>query len=819
MKSSKVLICIIFAGILFPAFASSWIISPSVTGKVKNKPSQKVTWTDSGITLTPAEVRAKSLQTAVKVVAEGVVLLKNDNNTLPLKATNSTFRVNVFGASSLDPEFAGGGGADITVPCLGFYEGLAKAGIEYNKELHQAYNDWYSKYKAESPYAGGIIGDEGSSIWDLSDAGALNAEWNIITDTYNSDGSLRVPKMDAAILGRAKNYSDAAVVFLTRKGSEGNDLKISELTLVEPEAALLSWVTANFQDVIVVFNTCNIMSMGWLDGKGDDQDISFSAYRYGIDSGKKRRSFMGESIIYDYVTVKYDQPHKYHIGNINSAMIIWSPGAEGMLSVAEILKGSVNPSGRLIDAVAHDLSTNPAYENFGNYTYEDDSKYTYVAYEEGIYVGYQYYETFAPEKVLYSLGHGLSYSDFAWDVTGYKPGTNKYGENSVEVSVRVTNKGPYPGKDVVELYYSQPFYNDGKYGIEKSLVNLGAFKKTSLLAVGESETVKLMLNIRDMASWSTVAGCYVLEGGKYSIEIATDASDARRLYFTPDERVIILNVASDEKAGLNLKYGKFKNPSVDPACIKYDPVEYNGKKMYAVRYTSDEVTGTKYRNWFEDCTGTTEVNAKYLARRDVDGIPSVKPGTYPRSPEKDEFVTSVIKNNKKYASYSALTYWANDLNDLKEVVGEGNYKKLTAGVSQGIVYRNQAGKADIYTIQEMYADIRNGIMEDECWNRFLDQLSFYEMLHVNDGCGFQFPPLEQYGVYWSWGNDGAAQVGPLRVRMGRQNPARDTTYIATGFPSGTCLCATWNPEVAYEMGFAQGYEAYLLGHSALYAPD
>lgn len=815
MKKS---VLIQFAAVMMAVLAFSWAILPSGSAKPDDQPVRKTTWSESGITLSPDQVKAKSVETARKVAAEGVVLLKNDNNTLPLKAKNGSYKVNVFGASSLDPEFAGGGGADITVPCLGFYEGLSKAGIEYNKELHQAYSEWYEKFKTESPYAGGIVGDEGSAIWDLSDAGALNAEWNIAADTYNSDGSVRVPKMDGAILERARNFSDAAIVFLTRKGSEGNDLKVSELTLVEPEAALISWVTANFSDVIVVFNTCNLMSMGWLDGKGDDQDISFTAYRYGIDSGKRRRSFMGESIIYDYVTVKYDTPHTYRIGDINSAMIIWSPGAEGMLSVAEILKGSINPSGRLIDAVAHDLSTNPAYENFGNHTYEDDSKVTYLAYEEGIYVGYQYYETFAPDKVLYSLGHGLSYSDFDWDVTGYRLGTNKYGENTVEVSVKVTNKGPYPGKDVVELYYSQPFYNDGKYGIEKSLVNLGAFQKTSLLDAGQSEEVKLVLNVRDMASWSTVAGCYILEGGRYTIEIATDASDARKLYFKPDDRVITLNVASGMKADLKLKNGKFSNPHADPACIKYDPVVYGGKKMYAVRYTSDEVTGTKYRNWFGDCSGRAEVNAVYMARQDAGGVPTVKPGTYPQSPEKDAYVTSVIKNNPKFSSYSELTYWANDLNDLKEVVGEQNYKKLASPVAQGVVYRDNAGKPDMYTIQEMFGDIGAGKNEDDCWNRFLDQLSFYEMLHINDGCGFQFPPLEQYGVYWSWGNDGAAQVGPLRISMGRKNPARVPDYKVTGFPSGTCLCATWSPEVAYEMGFAQGYEAYLLGHSALYAP-
>jgi beta-glucosidase len=780
--------------------------------------TDKATWSESGIKLTSAEVKANSLAAAVKVVGEGIVLLKNEKGTLPLKAGNGSIKVNVFGTSSVDPEFAGGGGADITVPCQGFYEALAKAGIEYNKELYQAYTDWYAKYKNESPYAGGIVGDDGSSIWDLSDAGALNAEWNITHDTYNADGTLRITGMEKELLKRAESYSDAAIVFLTRKGSEGNDLKINELTLVEPEAALLEYVTANYKNVIVIFNTCNLMTMGWLDGVGDDQNISFGAYRYGVDTGERRRSFMGESIVYKQVAVNYDKPHAYHIGECNSAMVIWSPGAEGMTALAYVLKGKVNPSGRLVDAIAYDLKTNPVYENIGNYIYDDDSKYTFVTYEEGIYVGYQYYETFAPKQVMYSFGHGLSYSDFEWKITSYKPGINSNGENTVEVSVKVTNKGPYAGKDVVELYYSQPFYNEGVYKVEKSLINLGAYEKTSLLGVGKSETVKLILNVRDMASYSTVAGCYVLEGGKYVLEIANDAANARELYDAAKGMIVTLNIASDGKSNLRLGNGDFKNPTIDPTCIKYDPIEYNGKKMFAVRYTSDEVTGTKYKNLFQDCSGAAEVNAKYMSRYDVNGVPTVKSGTYPQPPEKDDYFASVTRNNKKYASYSDLTYWANDLEDMKAVVGEDKFRGLTADVSQGVIYHDRDGKIDIYSIQEMFADVKNGKNEDECWNRFLDQLSFYDMLHINDGCGFQFPALEQYGVFWSWGNDGAAQVGPLRISMGRKNPPRDINYVATGFPSGTCLCATWNPEMAYEMGFAQGYEAYYLGHSALYAP-
>lgn len=779
-----------------------------------------LTWSESDITLSSSEIKANSLKTAVNVAGEGIVLLKNENESLPLKAGNGAIKVNVFGTSSLEPEFAGGGGADISVECLGFYEALEHAGIEYNKSLYEAYSDWYEKYKNETPYAGGVVGDDGAAIWDLTNAGALQAEWNITNDLYDDKGNVRIARMDEDILKRAEEYSGTAIVFLTRKGSEGGDLGIDILTIVESEAALLEYVTTRYDNVVVIFNTCNLMNMSWLDGIGDDQIISFGSYSYG---GSAPRGMFGgprrnTAEAPPRVTITYETPHTYNIGECNSAMVIWSPGAEGMAAVADILKGETNPSGRLVDIIAKDLSTNPTYENYGNYTYDDGSRVTYIAYEEGIYVGYQYYETFAPREVMFGFGHGLSYSDFDWKITGYKLGTNYHGENTVEVRVKVTNRGPFPGKDVVELYYTQPFYNNSTYAVQKSLINLGAFVKTSLLEVGESETVNLTLNVRDMASYSTVSECYVLEGGEYIIEIARNSSDARDLYDAPDDMVITLNIASDEESDLNLDVDDFKNSKVDPTCIDPEPMEYNGKNMYAVLYTSDEVTGTKYKNLFQDCYGVNEVNATYMERYDVDGVPTVKEGTYPESPDKDDYFTSVIANNDKYNSYSEITYWAEDLNDLRAVVGEEDYEKLTSNVSQGVVYYDNDGNIDIYTIQEMWADVKSGMDEDECWGKFLDQLSFYEMLHVNDGCGFQFPALEQYGIYWSWGRDGAAQVGPGSGGFGGRGAERDTSYVATGFPSGTCMCATWNTDMAYAMGYSQGLEAYLLGHSALYAP-
>lgn len=770
-------------------------------------------WSEDGITLTSEEVKAQSLQTTYNVAAEGIVLLKNDNGALPLAADeNGELKVNVFGAASIDPEFAGGGGADITIDCLGFYEALDQAGISYNQELYQAYADWYEKYQNETPYAGGVVGDEGSSIWDLSDAGSMRAEWNILQDTYNVDNTLRIAKMDEQILRNAEEYSQTAIIFLSRGGSEGNDLSIDELNLVEAEAAVLSYATSHYAHVIVIANTCNPMDLSFLDGEGEDQTYTYGAYSYGVPTASSPSFFGGINYEYTQVTVDYEEPHSYTIGACDSALVTWAMGSEGMAAVADILKGEINPSGRLNDTYAYDLNTNPAYKNFGTNTYSDNENQYYLAYEEGIYVGYAYYETFAPEEVMYPFGYGLSYTSFDWQITGQEMGKNQYGEDTIDVTVQVTNTGDRAGKDVVELYYSQPFYNDSAYHVQKALVNLGAFAKSDLLQPGESQELTLTLNVRDMASWSDNAECYVLEAGNYKLEIARDAGNARELYWAEDSDMVLrVNILSGEEADISIAADSLSNPDADASSILYDEA--------AVLYTSDEATGTKYKRLFEGIEGYEEVGAVYMEREDVDGIPTVKEGTFPTSPEESDYQTSVL-NNPKYESYEEASYWADDLATLKEVVGTEKFEELSVMPKSAVVYYDEEGNVDNYTIQEMYADIENGVLtEDEAWTKFLDQLSLYEMLHVCCGCEFQFPALEQYGVYWSWGNDGAAQVGMGSVSMGKEpNPKRDEDYPVTGFPTGTCLSATWNTQLALEMGIAQGYEAYLLGHSALYAP-
>ncbi|MBQ6540239.1 MAG: glycoside hydrolase family 3 C-terminal domain-containing protein, partial [Oscillospiraceae bacterium] len=292
------------------------------------------TWSKDLVTKSPEEAKEYSIATSVEVGEEGVVLLKNDNNVLPLEGK----KVNVFGASSVDPVYDGGGGGAVSGTKVDFYQALEEAGVEYNTELCQAYRDWYAQYSGETPYAGGVVGDEGSAIWDLSNSGVMKAQWNIMKDVLNQDGTLRVPKMDPQILRNAEEYSETAIVYIARKGSEGNDIKESELEITEAEASVLAYATANYDNVIVIFNICNMMEMGWLEG---GKTFTFNSYAYGEVTGSGRNKKVTT------YTVQYDEPQSYTIGESDSALMIFAPGCYGMTGVGKVLKGTSNPSGRL----------------------------------------------------------------------------------------------------------------------------------------------------------------------------------------------------------------------------------------------------------------------------------------------------------------------------------------------------------------------------------------------------------------------------------------------------------------------------------------
>ncbi len=470
-----------------------------------------------GETLITDATAANSKSVANQIQAEGTVLIKNEDNVLPLK----TKKVNVFGAASCSLAFAGaaGSGAVRADDAMGFYDALEGAGIAYNEDIYNIYAEFTGAQDE-----GGFLDFAGTVIEQFFSGGKAEMPISNISDKMMKD---------------AVKYSKTAVVVIGRVGTEMKDFDIDGLKLTSEEKAMLDKVCAEFSDVIVVFNISNVMDMSWLD---------------------------------DYDSIK-------------GALIMWLPGEVATESVGKILSGAINPSGKLVDTIAYDLESHPANMNFGGYTYNGVSgipKY-FVNYSEGIYVGYRYFETFAPEEVMYPFGFGLSYTNFKWDVKSFVADAE-----DITVKVEVKNTGKVAGKDVVQLYFSAPYY---KNGIEKSAIELAAYKKTKLLSPGQSELLTLTFKVEDMASYDAEKNeAWVLDAGNYKIRVAHDIRTFEKTY--------------------NYKVGK------------------------TVVYKTDTASGHKVENLFEFAEG----DITYMSRADVDG-------TYPTEPQNYDATQEVLQSD------------------------------------------------------------------------------------------------------------------------------------------------------------------------------
>ncbi|MBM7650960.1 glycoside hydrolase family 3 N-terminal domain-containing protein [Neobacillus cucumis] len=483
---------------------------------------KKTVYASSGNLETPA-TKAAASKVAKQIEDEGIVLLKNVKNTLPLKAPNKKgIKVNVFGTGTIDPFYGGGGsGAIKSDNIVSFYNSLDAAGISYNSNLHEKYNNWYAEHKTD----GTSSGEGGATGMFLSSA--AHAEMPM-TEISGSDWQ------------SYQDYSDTAVVMISRSGSEGSDLKKNDLKLQQNEAAMLSKVTANFKNVIVLLNISNTLEMGWL---SQDETLTYSNSN-GIQT---ITTALGDS---SKTSTTNAPAYFIDSSKITSAAIIWSPGEVGMKSVGEVLTGAVNPSGKLADTVAYDVESAPSYQNFGDYAYADNAnsarKYFHVDYKEGIYVGYRYYETFGKQKeVQYPFGYGLSYTNFSQHVVSFDQN-----HDTITLQVKVRNTGNTAGKDVVEVYYSAPW----KAGqVEKSSIDLAAYAKTKELQPGEAQTLTIQYATTDMASYDKNEGdgAYVMDTGKYEIMIGSDVEHTTSVgsYNLAKKRVL----DKDNKTGTTIK--------------------------------------------------------------------------------------------------------------------------------------------------------------------------------------------------------------------------------------------------------------------------
>ena len=462
------------------------------------------------------ETNEEAAEVAEEIMEDGIVLLKNES-LLPL---NETKKLNIFGWESINPAYggAGSGGINDLYDIVSLNQGLENAGFSINQKLV----DFYNNYGADNPEM-----SIQKQSWTLPEPPV---------DTYSDE-----------LIKGAKEYSDVAVVVLSRKAGEGhNDIPMDVkkaaydnnsdeyddfpegehyLQLSQTERDMVDMVCSNFDNVIVIYNGANQFELGFAD---------------------------------EYPQIK---------------SVVWCPGTGnvGFNALGKVFSGEINPSGKTPDTFIYDMTTAPwwnnaektEYTNLADMAVEGMNAGTaqvyapaFTNYVEGIYVGYKYYETAAQEgaidydkTVQYPFGYGLSYTEFE-----QKMGELEEKDGQISVDVEVTNTGDVAGKDVVEVYYKPPYTNGG---IEKSSANLIEFVKTDLLQPGESQIVTVAFSIEDMASYDeNNAKAYVLEKGDYVISINSDSHTVLdQKTYTADADVVYEGEnkrASDNTAATNV---------------------------------------------------------------------------------------------------------------------------------------------------------------------------------------------------------------------------------------------------------------------------
>lgn len=444
-----------------------------------------------------AEALQAGLDLNVEIAQEGMILLKNEADALPLAGGA---KVTMLGYAAIAPNAGaskngGDASAGAAIAQATVISSMESAGFSLNTTVLDQYTEW-----AEQEVEGVEVAEGEEAPKKTSDL-LVAEDFKAVSETDEWKASL-------------EEYSDAAIVVISGgTGEIAQGGRVHSLQLDAAQYELIDYAAANFDTVIVLVNSCTPLEIAEIQ-RNDAVDAILN---------------------------------------------IGEPGDNGFEALGQILTGEVNPSGRTVDTWPVDFTENPSYVIFntrtsdsaqgedGNGTMTGYSQYSVngelvntwsVGYEEGIYVGYRYYETRSYEEnktgaadewwnanVNYPFGYGLSYTDFSWEVT---PATAADSEitkaDTLTFDVEVTNTGDVAGKEVVQLYYTAP-YGQEETGndtvIEKSYVVLGDYAKTDVLEPGASETVQVSIDVSDMASYDDVTDrTYVLDAGTYNVKIA-----------------------------------------------------------------------------------------------------------------------------------------------------------------------------------------------------------------------------------------------------------------------------------------------------------
>lgn len=703
-----------------------------------------------------SEVLEESDALCREIGNESIVMLKN-NGALPLDKDEKS--VSLFGIGAYDKAFllkgVGSGSSTISpTKQVTLIDALEEAGFKINQGIAQVYNSF-----------------------------------DFTRDGYN----LAEPALGTieSKVESAKSESDLAIVVFSRTGGENMDntanggdnggeipKNINGRTYLEytaEEEALLNMVKNNFDKVVVLLNTANTMHAGFIDDE-----------------------------------------------KIDAAFSVGLLGQSAASAIPKLLTGEVNPSARVSDTYVYSPAYDPAYNNA--YGAERFSGNGHLQYSEGIYFGYKWYETADAEGyfddvsnsygtgydgvVQYPFGYGLSYTDFEWTVRSVSlaNGSTLTEDSSVTVEVDVKNVGEVAGKEVVQLYFTPPYF-DGE--IEKAHVNLLDFAKTDIIEPGETDTVSLTFSAYDMASYD----CYDMNGngfmgyeldaGEYEIKLMNNAHEVNSC-----ENAVTTYAVDGE--GIRF--------AVDPLTKQTVENRFTGEDAYA----GVPIDGSN--------VGLTQ---QYMTRADFEGtfpasraeapanMAKVNEGANYMNPVYDSAEMPVTgQENDLRLAYVATDTGEYEVDENGEQVldEDGNPVKIyeySNAVLQQLDGRLKLEEGQMLAYnEELMVELAD--YNSDTWNLLLDQMTIEDLAKLVECGGFRTEAIESIGKPLCFDYDGPAGFN-TNSRTGNWNGDVDTESW-TSYPSETLIAGSWNKALLRAMGQSMGKEAQATGLNGWYAP-
>ena len=693
-----------------------------------------------------------------EVEAEGAALLLNNNNALPL---TPGAKVSTLSSNSVNLVYGGTGSGNVDASkALNLKAALEQSGLVVNETL------WNSYLTAEGKPLYDRSSSSGESAALEGQAGIAEAPMSHYTDELKNS---------------IAQYGDAAIITFSRIGGEGYDC---EFPGYEGNAELSNYLELNSVEL-------DLLKMaGQLKSEGKIQKIIVLLN-------------CSNAIELDFLWVE-----EY---GIDACLWVGGFGISGTEAVADILVGKVNPSGSLVDTYLNDNFSSPAMVNFIAQQYLDgDAKVssipeaisTYMVYQEGIYVGYKYYETRYEDFILgqgnagdfdykkdvaFPFGYGLSYTSFEYSDLTVAAGVNANGEKCYDITVTVTNKGDMAGKETVQIYLQSPYtdydksYADKSYGVEKAAVQLIGFGKTEIIAAGESQTITIQVDERDMATYDAYGyGTYILESGDYYFTAATDSHNA------------IQNILAAK--GYN---DKIDNEGNADLAHKFT-LDFEGG-VDATTY-SVSLNGTPIRNQLSDSDPNLyfgEGTVKMLSRQDW-------VGTWPTGEYKLQLSEQMVKELDNRYDNSLEAYEA-IIAELEAKTGRDWHQMPL--LDQG----NDISLYDMFT-----ADYdNNGVVaadqfDDPAWDYLLRNVTLDELVSIGD-CFHWRHPVASVNAPGSRDENGPQGLTVALFGSGLQAEA-------TAFTSEDVMAATFNTSLMNRVGIMIGNDCIDAGVSCLYGP-